>query len=97
MENPEAHELWTSGKMSRSDFELNCLFNVCGKHRVKFPETEENFEVLFERIILKLADMEVLSEHEWESIQRLYSIHFGTILLEDIYEAFGYKIDEALE
>ena len=97
MENPEAHELWTSGKMSRSDFELNCLFNFCGKHRVKFPETEENFEVLFERIILKLADMEVLSEHEWESIQRLYSIHFGTILLEDIYEAFGYKIDEALE
>lgn len=97
MKNPEAHELWTSGKMSRSDFELNCLFNVCVKHREMFSETDENFESLFEDIILKLADMHILSEHEWESVQRLYSIHFGTIMLEDIYEAFGYKIGEALE
>lgn len=97
MENTEAHPLWQSGKMTRSDFELNCLFNVCLVHREKFPETEENFEVLFEDIILKLADMHKLSDHEWESVQRIYCIHFGTILLEDIYEAFGYKIDEALE
>ncbi|QHJ78904.1 MAG: hypothetical protein [Caudoviricetes sp.] len=91
MTNDFAYGLWKSNKISQSDFELNCLFNMCRKHRRHHPETEDNFESLFESIILKLADHEELTDHEWESVQRLYSIHVGTLLIADIAEAFGYE------
>lgn len=92
MKNDEARLLWNDDKITQPEFEVNCLFNMCLKHRKMFPDTEANFETLFESIILKLIDFEDLSEHEWESIQRLYYIHVGTFLTEDIAEALGYDL-----
>lgn len=76
--------------LSQKDYEISYLHHMCVKHRINFPETEENFEILFEEILIKLSHHEELTEHEWESVQRLYSIVEGVLLMNDIKEAFGY-------
>lgn len=96
----DINDLWNkykAGKLSQPDYELSYLNWLVMSQKEEFPETDENFLPLFEGIILKLADMYPLKDHEWESIQRLYFLRTGTIMLEDIITAFGYKYAETLE
>lgn len=88
---------YLKGEISQIDYEISWINEMVRRQRETIPDTEDNFEILMERIILKLADSEILTEHEWESVQRLYFIHSGTILLEDIQETLGYKSVEVIK
>lgn len=58
--------------------------------RVAEQEDVEQFNALFSKIYGLLEAHKPLTDHQWESLQRLYYCQIGTFLIEDIKQALGY-------
>lgn len=90
------NDLWKKyqkNEISQPDYELCYLSWMVATQIEEFPETDENFLPLFERIITKMADMHILTEIEWESVQRLYFLRGTTLMIDEMKEVFGYEVE----
>lgn len=58
--------------------------------RVAEQEDVEQFNALFSEIYGLLEAHKPLTDHQWESLQRLYYCQRGTFLIDDIKQTLGY-------